>query len=69
MAKKVTSAVKALNAPKKGTWLAALVIAVVGLILWIVGLCCKINVIGIIGPILLIVSSGLLLLSSYIKNL
>lgn len=67
--KKITSAVKALNAPKKLTWIIALCAALLGLILWIVGLCAKINVLGIIGPILQIVSSGLLLLSSYVKNL
>lgn len=69
MAKKVTSAIKTLNAPKKITWIIALLAAIVGLILWIIGLCGKINVLGIIGPILQVLASALLLLSSYIKGL
>ncbi len=69
MAKNITSGIKALNAPKKITWLISLIAAIIGLILWIIGLCCKINVIAIIGPILLAASAALLLLSGRCKNL
>ncbi|MDO4572801.1 MAG: hypothetical protein Q4C13_05490 [Clostridia bacterium] len=68
MAKKISSVVPALNAPKKTTWLIALIAGVLGLILWIIGLCAS-GALAIIGPILLIISAGLLLLANSVKGL
>lgn len=62
--------IKNLNAPKKVTWTIAFLATIVGAIAAIIGFIDKSNLVAlIIGAVLLLASSVLMLLSSYIKGL
>lgn len=69
MAKKSSSKIKNLNAPKKVTWLIAFLATIAGLITGIVSLVGGAAWAGIASLILLFASSVLMLLSSYVKGL
>lgn len=69
MASKSSSKIKNLNAPKKVTWLVAFLATIAGAITGIVSLTGGAAWSGIASFILLLVSSALMLLSSYVKGL
>lgn len=69
MASKSSSKIKNLNAPKKNTWLIAFLVTIAGVITGIISLLGGAAWSGIASFILLLGSSVLMLLSSYIKGL
>ncbi len=69
MASKSSSKIKNLNAPKKVTWMIAFFAALAGLITGIISLAGGAAWSGIASFILFVVSSALMLLSSYVKGL